>query len=226
MTSAAETERVDRCFVVLDLVGFTALNDTHGDTLAAQLAVALAAHAKASVEPGVEVVKYLGDGVLVAAASVEAALDFVDRILERLAADEFPLAMRVGMHEGPAVAIDGDYLGSSLNLVSRLSHEARAGQVVASAAVAVQASELGLDVAHIGDRNLRHIGEPVSLYAIFVRALATPAPLDPVCHMRLTATTLVITMRWRDSTIGFCSGDCAERFTLEPNRYIDHVEDC
>lgn len=164
--------------------------------------------------------------MLVAAVSVAAALDFVDRILERLAADEFPLAVRVGMHEGPAVAVDGDYLGSSLNLVARLSHEARAGQVVATAVVAVQASDLGLDVAHIGDRNLRHIGEPVSLYAILVEALASPAALDPVCHMRLTDGSSAITLRWRNATIGFCSDDCAERFARDPNRYIGHVEDC
>ena len=226
MTPAPETERVVRCFVVLDLVGFTALNDTHGDTLAAQLAVSLAAHAKASVLPGVEVVKYLGDGVLVAAAAVGTALEFVDQILERLAADAFPLAVRVGVHEGPAVAVEGDYLGSSLNLVARLSHEARPGQVIATADVAVQASDLGLDVAHIGDRDLRHIGEPVSLYAILVPALSSSAPLDPVCHMRLTEGILAITLRWRDETIGFCSADCAERFGRDPDRFVGHVEDC
>jgi len=180
------TATVERCFLVVDLVGFTALNDTHGDEIAATLAIALAQHARASLSPQVELVKLLGDGALVAASDISHGFAFLDRILGRLANEDFPLAVRVGVHHGTAVNFDNDYVGSSINLASRLSHEARPGEVIGTQPVAEFATAHGLAATFRGTRQLRHIGDPVEIYAIAIEALSAPSELDPVCHMRLT----------------------------------------
>ncbi len=225
-SSTPASDSVERCFVVIDLVGFTALNDTHGDDLAATLAIALAGHARACTDPEVELVKLLGDGALIAAHDVPAAFVFLDRILERLADEHFPLAVRVGMHHGTAVVFEADYLGRSVNLASRISHEARPGQVIATRTVAEHALGRGLDVDSLGARQLRHIGEPVEIYSIGVDALASPSGLDPVCHMRLTDEHWAVTVRWHSATIGFCSNECAARFAENPDLFVGHLEDC
>lgn len=220
------TATVERCFLVVDLVGFTALNDSHGDELAAALAIALAQHARASISHGVELVKLLGDGALVAASDIGNGFAFLDRILGRLANEDFPLAVRVGMHHGTALTFDDDYVGASINLASRLSHEARPGEVIGTQPIAEFATAHGLTASFRGTRQLRHIGEPVEIYAITIEALAAPSDLDPVCHMRLTGDGSAITVRWHDHTIGFCSHDCARRFTTDPALYAKHLDDC
>jgi len=57
---------VERSFVFADLAGFTAAVDVHGDDAAVELAEALEGAASRALGPGDELVKSMGDAVLVA----------------------------------------------------------------------------------------------------------------------------------------------------------------
>jgi adenylate cyclase len=218
---------VDRCFVCVDLVGYTALTDTHGDTIAADLALALASHTRASLDHSDELVKLLGDGVLVATTNAPQALAFLDRLFGALAEDDFILATRTGLHHGSAVAVDGgDYLGAAVNMVARLAHEARPGEVIATSHVAQDAVARGDRAEPLGRRSLRHIGEEVDVFSIHLATSPPITGLDPVCHMRPAGDQFPITIRWRDETIGFCSEECAQQFVLRPEQFVDHRSDC
>lgn len=82
------------------------------------------------------VVKTLGDGTMVA---FDAPLDGVlaasaiQRSVRRSDAPH-PFRVRVGVHTGDALAIDGDYFGQTVNTAARLAAAAAGGQVLVSAA--------------------------------------------------------------------------------------------
>jgi adenylate cyclase len=124
-------------FLFTDLVGFTALTAERGDDHAADVALEFCLRAREiAAAHGGEVVKTLGDGVMLrfddAGAAVRLGLELVEGLA---AAPGFP-AVRVGMHTGPAVQRDGDWYGATVNVASRLCSAAGGGEVLVSEATA------------------------------------------------------------------------------------------
>jgi class 3 adenylate cyclase len=85
-----------------------------------------------------EVIKTLGDGALIAFASpidaARAAMAIQGSVDERPDIGDY--RVRVGVHLGPAVVTDNDYLGYTVNKTARLASAASGGEVLASKQVA------------------------------------------------------------------------------------------
>ena len=69
-------------FAMIDLAGFTALTETHGDERAADLATSFAGLAAHHLGPSDRLIKTLGDAVLLAAENPTTGLELVRKILE------------------------------------------------------------------------------------------------------------------------------------------------
>ena len=106
-----ETAHVERTFCFVGLAGFTALTEAHGDTDAVALLERFLTMTRRALEPDVELLKSIGDAVMLAGKAPEATLLSVARIVASCQQTSgFPLP-RAGAHHGPAIARDGDYLG-------------------------------------------------------------------------------------------------------------------
>jgi len=89
-------------------------------------------------------VKTIGDAIMAAftapADALAAALDIQRDLPGFNAAGERPLTIKVGLHEGPSIAVtlNGrlDYFGSTVNLAARLQGQSAGGDIVLSEAVA------------------------------------------------------------------------------------------
>lgn len=140
MTASSSLELT---FAMVDLAGFTALTETHGDEHGADLAVGFADIARGELSTGDRLVKTIGDAVLLASVSPTAGLELVRRILtECYRRDSYPVA-RVGLHHGPAVQRRDDFFGTSVNLAARVASLAAGGQVLATSEVANTAARRG-----------------------------------------------------------------------------------
>jgi adenylate cyclase len=167
-------------FLFSDLVGFTALTAECGDDHAADVALDFCVRARAI--PGAhhaEVVKTLGDGIMLRCPdpsdAVHAGLDIVDGLA---AVPGFP-AVRVGMHTGPAVQRAGDWYDATVNVASRLCAAASGGEVLVSRTTAVAAAPLREVL--LGEPRLhwlKNVVEPVA---------AHPASAAPSLATRLAA---------------------------------------
>jgi class 3 adenylate cyclase len=159
-------------FLFTDLVGFTALTAERGDDHAADVALDFCVRTREIVvAEGGEVVKTLGDGLMLrfdpAASAVRVGLEIVELLAE---VPGFP-AVRVGMHTGPAVERDGDWYGATVNVASRLCSAAAGGEVLVSEATARAAA--GLRDVRFGAPRLhwlKNVVEPVAAHP------AEPAP--------------------------------------------------
>jgi adenylate cyclase len=106
-------------FVFVDLVGFAAATETHGDELAARLAIRLADIADGACQPGDRLVKSIGDAVLCLSDSPETGLRLAAAIVQATTLEPSFPAVRTGLHHGTAVHRRGDVFGSSVNLACR-----------------------------------------------------------------------------------------------------------
>jgi class 3 adenylate cyclase len=148
--------RVDATVLMLDLVGFVAFTEEHGDDEAHRAALVLhdAADAELRSRSG-RVVKSLGDGVLGTlppGADTEGA---VVAIAQRCARpDGSRWEVRAGAREGRPIAFGGDLYGADVNLVARLCDAARPDELVLAVGPAVPVTER-LEV--------RGLAQPVSI---------------------------------------------------------------
>jgi class 3 adenylate cyclase len=90
-------------------------------------------------------------------------------MVERAPAAGLPPA-HVGIHTGPVIAQDGDVYGMTVNLASRISSYAAAGQVVVSEETAAGAAGAGLRFEPLGPVELKNVARPLPL----LRALRGP----------------------------------------------------
>ncbi len=209
---------IERTFAFVDLAGFTALTEVHGDEHAADLVERFTGIARDALGPGDRLVKSIGDAVLLTAPGPAAGLTLVRRVFEACrSTPDFPVP-RAGVHHGPAVERGGDVFGAAVNLAARVTGQAAGGQVVVTAPVVVAATELGLDVISLGRRGLRNLAEPVELFDVRLWPRSDTV-LDPVCRMRVDPVRAAGRLRHAGTDWWFCSLACVARFAEDPARY-------
>jgi adenylate cyclase len=214
-------EPVERTFAFVDLAGFTALTEAHGDATAVDLVGRFVALAAEAVDGRGEVVKSIGDAVMLSFGDPANALAATQRlVMWSQGSDGFPM-LRAGLHDGPALARSGDWFGATVNLAARLAGRARGGQTLGTARIAESARDQGLGVVGLGSVELRNVARPVELFEISLLASAPPPPVDPVCRMALDRDRAQGWLRHHDHDFWFCSIECAAAFAAAPDRYAD-----
>jgi adenylate cyclase len=143
-------------FLFADLVGFTRFTAKHGDDRAADLAVSFYDHVcRLARELDCDVVKPIGDAVMVRSENGDAALDLAKRIIALGDEEGFPL-VRVGLDTGPAVEREGDWFGSTVNTASRVASAAGAGELLMTERTRdASAGVTGIALAERGRRRLK-----------------------------------------------------------------------
>jgi adenylate cyclase len=210
-------------FLFADIAGYTALTEAHGDADAAELARTFcAAVGELARAEGGELVKTIGDAVMVRQPNPERAVRLGLRAArDVLAGHGFP-TVRVGMHHGPALRSEGDWFGSTVNLAARVAALAAGGEVLLTGAVRDAAGELeGIVLESRGDQQLRNVATPVPVFAAILED-GGPAHrhVDPVCRMVVAEGREAGTISYEGTEFRFCSLGCIGRFAQAPEAYV------
>lgn len=200
-------------FALVDLVGFTALTETHGDDHAAELAVGLLDIARASLADGDLVVKAIGDAVLVASPTAAGGIELVRRVLRGCAEEHLFLATRTGVHEGPAVRRGDDFFGAAVNVTARIADRAQPGHVLVTTDVAAAAERLGYACRVLPALVLKNLARPVVTFEVDLGVgPVLDEVIDPVCRMRVVRARAAAHLVHDGTEHWFCSAGCAQRF--------------
>lgn len=213
---SAPANETEATFGFVDLAGFTALTEAHGDAEAVALLDRFEAITTGALGPEDRLVKTIGDAVMLAFAGPDAAIAATTRLFVALAETELPVA-RAGLHHGSAIERSGDYLGASVNLTARVAAQAHGGQVLATTEVADAARKSGVAVVDLGCFTLRNITEPVQLFELEVCPATAGTAIDPVCRMQVAIAEAAGHLRHRDRDYWFCSLNCAAAFATDPD---------
>jgi adenylate cyclase len=216
------TQQEGGTFVFADIAGYTALTEAHGDADAADLAATFCREmSEAARVSGGEVIKTIGDAVMVRHGEPsEAVLLGLTAAHDVMAGHGFP-AVRVGMHHGPAVRRGGDWFGATVNLAARVAGVAAGGEVLVTDAVRKGADDLeGVEFQSRGHHRMRNVTAPVPIFvAVADERSAEAHDVDPVCRMLIAEGREAGTLRHRDVLYSFCSHDCARQFLRDPDAY-------
>jgi TolB-like protein/class 3 adenylate cyclase len=183
-------ERRLAAILAADVVGYSRLiREDEAGTLAA-----LKAHREDLIEPKVaerkgRIVKLMGDGLLVefpsAVEAVQCAVEIQHMIGARNAdvPEESRIAYRIGINIGDIIAEDDDIYGDGVNVAARLEGLAELGGVCVARNVFNQVKDkLDLTIEHLGEREVKNISEPVTIYRIVLddKAVALVTPLAQI----------------------------------------------
>jgi len=216
----ARVSDIEATFGFVDLAGFTALTEAHGDDEAVGLLDRFEAITTEALGTGGQLVKTIGDAVMVRFPDPSAAIGAVSRLFSAAAAEPGLPVLRAGLHHGTAIERVGDYLGASVNLAARVAGQAHGGQVLATIEVAEEARRSGVTVVDLGAFELRNIAQPVELFELEVCPAAAGTAIDPVCRMQVARADAAGRLRHRDRDYWFCSLRCVAAFAADPDRHV------
>lgn len=211
---------VERTIAFIDLAGFTALTEVHGDDAAVDLVDGFLALVRDAINADAELVKSIGDAVMLSFPGPEVALDAVRNVFEACyAIDAFP-EPRAGLHHGTVVERAGDWFGATVNLAARVASRAGSGQTFGTQPIAVAADRMGIDTVDVGEHALRNVLDPVALWAIELCPAHVDLSVDPVCRMRVGCQAAIGRIRYKGVEYSFCSLPCVRAFAVAPDRYV------
>jgi class 3 adenylate cyclase len=206
---------VERTFTFVDLAGFSALTEAHGDETGADLVTRFVAMARDSLCGDGDLVAESGDAVFVASPSPAHALAVLDRLFRRAQqTPDFPV-LRAGVHHGEAAARGGQFYGTAVNVAARVAAHARGGQVLGTAVVAEAARAAGRTVRPLGAVQLKNLRGEFELFALDVGDEVTAEAIDPVCRMRIVPERAAAHLELGGTAYWFCSTRCLQLFVQE-----------
>jgi class 3 adenylate cyclase/YHS domain-containing protein len=221
MESRTQEARLQATFMFVDVAGFTALTEVHGDDAAADLIDRLTQLIRQCIDhhPGATLLEVVGDAALILCPEPRRAIEMIGALLTGAAGEShFPI-LRAGLHHGWITPRNGRYYGTTLNVTARVAARARGGQVLCTAEVAAAANAAGVTARSLGRHELRNLSEPVELFELCVGPAADEAVIDPVCRMRITRQVAAGSLRHDGRDYWFCSLGCAESFAARPDLY-------
>jgi branched-chain amino acid transport system substrate-binding protein len=176
-----------RTFLIADVRGYTRYTQEHGDEAAAELAGAFADLARSAISAcGGEVIELRGDEALCVFGSARQALRAAVELQRQFRTDVdgqpvFPLGIGIGLDAGEAVALEGGYRGSALNLASRLCALAAPGQILATETVVSLARKVeGIRFSERRPVRLKGVERPVRTSEVIPEEALPPVPQSPV----------------------------------------------
>jgi TolB-like protein/class 3 adenylate cyclase/thioredoxin-like negative regulator of GroEL len=184
-------ERRLAAILAADVVGYSRLiREDEASTLAA-----LKAHREELIEPKLaqyhgRIVKLMGDGLLTefpsAVEAVQCAVEMQHLIGERNAdvPEDKRIIYRIGINIGDIVVEDDDIYGDGVNVAARLEGLADPGGIcVARNAYDQVKDKLDLTFEHLGEKEVKNIAEPVTVYRVALdekaAELVTPVIVPP-----------------------------------------------
>ena len=157
-----------------DLVGFTEFTDGVGDVEALGVLEAQREIVEGVLEDvsGARVVKELGDGLMIwfpsATEGLQSAAEVMNLTEDERAAGGFPLAVRMGMHYGNALARGDDLVGQSVNVAARVSDLAGPGELLVSEELvgAFAGDLIDFEMHPVGPVRVRGVQTPIWLHRL------------------------------------------------------------
>lgn len=212
---------MQRAVLFTDLASFTPLTDAMGDAEAAAVIArfSLIAREVTAKHEG-RVVKQIGDEFMLVfpdvARALRCALD-IESATKR--EPSFPAA-RSGLNWGDVLYREGDYLGTTVNVASRLAGEAGRHQVLLTGQARRRVRGDEFAFARLGARRLRGVAEEIELFE--ARPHGPPGSgkiVDIVCGMEMAPAEVAARLTFAGREFAFCSDNCLRLYVAAPERY-------
>ena len=213
---------IEATFCFVDIAGYTALTDTHGELAAADLVDDFRELIHTCIASSGHLQSLIGDCAFLVFPDPLVAMDALSTLYKLIAdRQDFPV-VRTGLHHGSALFRGNRHFGSTVNLAARVAARATGGQILCTKYVAETLTRSGvsdIEVEHQGLVSLRNLPQRVDLYEIVLLSCPHEYAIDPVCKMQVDTRRAAGDLHFNNKTYWFCSLSCVERFAKQPSLY-------
>ncbi len=165
---------IELAILFADVVGSTRLFEEMGDLRARDMvATCIDVMREATEQHNGTVIKTIGDEVMSSFPTADDALNAAGQMQKQIVAhtelrvEGQPVAIRIGCHFGPVVLESRDIFGASVHMANRMTSQAKAGQIITTAATVERLSpEWRASVRQIDIATIRGQGSEVVLYEV------------------------------------------------------------
>ena len=212
---------IELAILFADVVGSTRIYEVMGDLRARDMVLTCVEIMRAATEQNHgTVIKTIGDEIMATFPTANDALNAASRmqhdirIHSELKVEGQPIAIRIGGHFGPVVLENRDIFGAAVHTANRMTSQAKAGQIVTTAAMVERLSpEWRAACRQIDIATLKGQGNEVALYEVLwqtedvtsmVPGIATESRPARVMRLRLRCDDreLLVDERHSSITIG------------------------
>ncbi len=165
-------KEVQLAIAFADVSQSTKLYERLGDQKARKaIADCVAVMSEATAKYGGTVIKTIGDEVMSTFPDADSAADAVafmqEEITEGMSIDGIPLAIRAGIHFGPALLEKNDVFGDAVNTAARMAGQAKAGQIMTTGATVDTMSETWqASTRQIDSSTVKGKRDPIAMFEI------------------------------------------------------------
>ncbi|MGQ0836655.1 MAG: adenylate/guanylate cyclase domain-containing protein [Gammaproteobacteria bacterium] len=165
---------IELAILFADVVGSTRLYEQMGDLRARDMvAICIDIMRSATEQHQGTVIKTMGDEVMATFPAADNALNAAAQMQQQISShaqlkgEGQPVAIRIGCHFGPVVLEYRDVFGATVHTANRMTSQAKAGQVITTAAtVELLSPEWRAAVRQIDVATLKGQGSEVTLYEV------------------------------------------------------------
>ena len=165
---------IELAILFADVVGSTRLYELMGDLRARDMvAICIDVMRSATEQHQGTVIKTMGDEVMATFPTADDALNAAAQMQQQISShpqlkvDGQPVAIRIGCHFGPVVLENRDVFGAAVHTANRMTSQAKAGQIMTTAAMVDKLSpEWRASCRQIDVATLKGQGNEVALYEV------------------------------------------------------------
>ena len=165
---------IELAILFADVVGSTRLYELMGDLRARDMvAICIDVMRSATEQRQGTVIKTMGDEVMSTFPSADEALNAAAQMQQQISShaqlkvDGQPVSIRIGCHFGPVMLENRDVFGATVHTANRMTSQAKAGQIITTAATVERLSpEWRASCRQIDVATLKGQGNEVALYEV------------------------------------------------------------
>lgn len=208
--------------LMADLSGYTALTETHGSVLAADLIDKYIHIAKNCLIGDSKLHQRTGDEIMFVSDSPDSLLATALKLEANTASEENFLQVHGGLHFGKVLKRAESYFGTAINFVSRIAAKATAGTFWCSDEfVNAITNKSVCTFESKGNHLFKNINGEKEVFEIGIEKIKTKY-IDPVCRMLILDPQNAI-HHPHEEELYFCSSQCL-KLHKEKNRFVHSMQ--
>lgn len=198
--------------LIADLSGYTALTETHGATIAANVIDIFMNIVKDCLVGESKLHQRVGDEVMIVSGSPDDLINTAIMLVQNCSKENYFLQLHGGLHYGKVLKRNDHYFGSPVNFTSRIAGKASKGTFWCSSEFINQlTNRTEFAFSSKGKPVFKNVSEEIDVFELTVEN-NNSLYIDPICRMLLQNKGLA-TPHPYDENIFFCSSDCLEIYT-------------
>jgi len=193
--------------LIADLSGYTALTETHGAFIAADVIDKFLEIVKDSLVGESKFHERVGDEVMIVSTSPDDLISTAIMLIQNCSGEHNFLQVHGGLHYGKILKRNNHYFGSPLNLTSRIASKANKGTIWCSAEFLKALSDISeFTFLPTGKHSFKNVSEEIEMFELMTEH-QNFFHIDPVCRMLIHKKESAV-LHPHEQNIFFCSQSC------------------